>query len=56
MELLLLIAGELTNQEIAEALTVSLNTVKTHVRSIFGKLDVRNRTEATAHARELGLI
>jgi LuxR family maltose regulon positive regulatory protein len=56
LELLRLIAEGLTNQEIAEALTVSLNTVKTHVRSIFGKLDVRNRTEATARAHELGLI
>jgi ATP/maltotriose-dependent transcriptional regulator MalT len=35
---------------------LSLNTVKTHVKNIHGKLGARNRTEATAHARELGLL
>jgi LuxR family maltose regulon positive regulatory protein len=56
LELLRLLAAGRTNQEIAAALTVSLNTVKTHIQSIFGKLAVRNRTEATLRARELGLL
>ncbi len=56
LELLPLIAAGLTNQEIADTLTVSLNTVKSHMRSIFGKLAARNRTEATLRARELGLL
>src|SRR5690606_13517625 len=38
-------AGQ-TNQHISEALGISLNTVKTHLKNIFVKLDVRTRTEA----------
>jgi ATP/maltotriose-dependent transcriptional regulator MalT len=56
LEVLRLIAGGLTNQEIAERLVLSLNTVKTHVRNIHSKLNTRNRTEATIRARELGLL
>jgi len=50
-----LAAGETTSQ-IAAALFISENTVKTHVRRILKKLDVANRTEAVAHAAVLGLI
>jgi len=56
LELLRLIAAGMTNRAIAESLTVSVNTVKTHARNIYGKLGVRNRTQAAARARELGLI
>jgi LuxR family maltose regulon positive regulatory protein len=42
--------------EIAEDLTVSPNTVKTHVRGIYAKLDVRSRREAVTIARERGLL
>jgi LuxR family maltose regulon positive regulatory protein len=56
LELLRLIAAGKTNRAIAEELTVSVNTVKTHARNIYGKLGVRNRTEATSRARDLGLI
>jgi LuxR family maltose regulon positive regulatory protein len=56
LELLRLIAAGLTNQDIAEALTISVNTVKTHARHVFAKLGVRTRTEAAARARELGLL
>ena len=42
--------------EIAEALTVSPNTVKTHVRAIYGKLGVHTRREALAAAKEGGLV
>jgi len=56
LELLRLIAAGMTNRTIAESLMVSVNTVKTHARSIYGKLGVRNRTQAAARARELGLI
>jgi ATP/maltotriose-dependent transcriptional regulator MalT len=56
LELLRLLAAGMTNRAIAESLMVSVNTVKTHARSIYGKLGVRNRTQAAARARELGLI
>jgi LuxR family transcriptional regulator, maltose regulon positive regulatory protein len=51
----LLAAGK-PNQRIAEELVVALNTVKKHVAHIFDKLGATNRTEATARARELGLL
>jgi LuxR family transcriptional regulator, maltose regulon positive regulatory protein len=45
-----------TNEEIAEALYVSVNTVKAHARSVYRKLAVSNRREAVNRARDLGLI
>ena len=51
----LMVKGE-PNQEIAATLYVSIGTVKKHVTHIFEKLGARNRTEATARARELGLL
>lgn len=45
-----------SNKEIAAALHVSPNTVKTHVARLFEKLDARRRTEAIARARQLGLL
>jgi len=47
LELLELIAVSLTNEEIADRTFISPDTVKTHVRNIFEKLEVRNRVEAT---------
>lgn len=55
-EVLFLVAEGLKNREIAERLFVTLGTVKSHVNSIYGKLDVRNRVEAVARARELSLL
>jgi LuxR family maltose regulon positive regulatory protein len=54
-EVLKLIAAGYTNQQVADALVVSLNTVKKHTTHIYGKLGVQNRTEASNRARELGL-
>jgi LuxR family maltose regulon positive regulatory protein len=51
-----LLAEGLSNQEIAQKLFVTLSTVKGHNLRIFAKLQVRNRTEAVARARELGLL
>jgi LuxR family maltose regulon positive regulatory protein len=42
--------------EIARELSVSLNTVRTHTRHIFGKLSVHRRTDAVTRARALGLL
>jgi LuxR family maltose regulon positive regulatory protein len=55
-EILELVAAGLTNQEIAEKLVISPETVKKHTGSIYGKLGVGNRTEAVARARELDLL
>jgi LuxR family maltose regulon positive regulatory protein len=56
VEVLTYIADGDTNQEIAQALHLSLFTVKSHARNIYGKLGVKNRTEAVARARLLGLL
>jgi len=55
LEVLHLICDGLSNQEIAEQLTVTLNTVKKHSSNIYGKLDVTRRAQAIVRARELGL-
>jgi LuxR family maltose regulon positive regulatory protein len=56
LEVLRLLAAGRSNQQIAEELVVALNTVKKHVAHILAKLGAANRTEATARARELGLL
>ena len=56
LAVLRLLATDLTQREIGEALYVSFNTVKTHVKSIFRKLDVAARPDAVARARELRLL
>jgi LuxR family maltose regulon positive regulatory protein len=55
-EVLALLAEGLTNPQIAEALVVATGTVKAHTASIYRKLDVHNRTEAAARARELEIL
>jgi len=56
LEVLHLMALGETNQEIARQLIVSPGTVKAHAASIYRKLDATNRTEAVAHARQLGIL
>lgn len=55
-EVLRLVAAGHSNAEIAQRLYLALSTVKGHNLRIFGKLQVQNRTEAVARARELGLL
>jgi ATP/maltotriose-dependent transcriptional regulator MalT len=56
LAVLRLVAAGLSNREIAAKLIVSPGTAKSHVNHICGKLGARNRTEAVARAKELGLV
>jgi len=56
LEILELIAGGLSNREIADKLFVSENTVKTHSSRLFDKLRAKRRTQAVQIGKELGLI
>lgn len=55
-EILVLVARGMKDKEIAEALTISLNTVKTHIHNILTKLQVSSRREAARLARQKGLL
>jgi DNA-binding NarL/FixJ family response regulator len=55
-EVLALIGAGRSNAEIAEALVISMATVKTHVSHIFAKLDLRDRVQAVVIARDAGLL
>ena len=56
LEILRLVAGGKSNQEIAAELYLAVGTVKKHISNIFGKLNVDSRTRCIAQARELHLI
>lgn len=56
LEILRLISQGLTNYEICERLFLALSTVKGYNQNLYGKLQVKNRTEAIARARELKLL
>lgn len=55
-EVLSLAAQHATDQEIADALTISIHTVKTHMRNILAKLQISHRHEAAQYALRKGLI
>jgi two-component system, NarL family, response regulator LiaR len=56
LDVLRAIARGLSNQEVADALSISTFTVRSHVRSILSKLHFNNRTQAAAYAIEIGLV
>jgi LuxR family transcriptional regulator, maltose regulon positive regulatory protein len=56
LDVLQQLARGASNQEIAEALVITVDTVKHHVGNILGKLQANNRTQAVAHGRALGLL
>jgi LuxR family maltose regulon positive regulatory protein len=56
LDVLRLLVTDLSGPEIAEQLTVSLNTMRTHTKNIYAKLGVNNRRAAVRQAKELGLI
>lgn len=55
-EILKLVATGATNHQIAHNLDISINTVKVHLRNIFGKIGATSRTEATVYAIRQGLV
>jgi LuxR family transcriptional regulator, maltose regulon positive regulatory protein len=56
LQVLRLLAAGRRNQEVADELVVTVETVKKHTSHILDKLGAANRTQAVAHARQLGLI
>jgi len=56
LEVLQWMAKGMSNQEIADKMFVSLNTIKTHSSNLFLKMDVKRRTQAVDRARQLGII
>ncbi|HOL17134.1 MAG TPA: AAA family ATPase, partial [Bacillota bacterium] len=55
-EVLNMLAGGLSNREIAERLRLTENTVKSHIKSIYGKLGVNRRLQAVTRARKMELL
>jgi two-component system, NarL family, response regulator LiaR len=55
-EVLSLMSGGLSNQEIADRLFVSLNTIKTHSSKLFEKLEVKRRIQAIEKGKKLGIL
>jgi DNA-binding NarL/FixJ family response regulator len=55
LEVLQWLASGASNREIGRRLYIEESTVKRHVYNIFGKLNVRNRTQAALRARKLGI-
>lgn len=56
LEVLRLLSAGRSNAEMAEILVIGLNTVKTHLKNIYGKLEVSTRTQAIARARTYQLL
>ena len=56
LDVLQLMAKGMSNQEIAEKLFVSLNTIKTHSGKLFEKMEVKRRTQAVEKAKRLSII
>jgi LuxR family maltose regulon positive regulatory protein len=56
IEVLQLLATELSGPEIARRMFVSVNTLRTHTKHVFTKLDVNTRRAAVAKAADLGLL
>ena len=55
-DVLKLIGGGLSNKQIAHALNIAPETVKSHAKNIFSKLEVKSRTEAAVRAQQCGML
>lgn len=56
LQVLRLLRTDLTSSDIANRLFISTNTARTHIKNVYGKLDVHRRDEAVQRAQELGLL
>ena len=56
MEVLKMVEQGFSNKDLASKLFVSENTIKTHLKNIYVKLDANRRTEAVSKAKELGIL
>lgn len=56
MEVLKMMSKGMSNKEIAEGLEMTVNTVKTHIKNIYGKLQVNRRVQAVAKSKKLGIL
>jgi LuxR family maltose regulon positive regulatory protein len=56
LEILSLLNGPLSTPEIAGQLIISANTVRTHIKNIYGKLGVHGRSAAVRRAKELSVL
>ena len=56
LEVLRLLTTHLLSSDVAQELTISVNTVRTHIKSIYSKLNVHSRNEAVQRAREMEIL
>lgn len=55
-QVLKLLADGLTNKSISHVLSITVSTVENHIHKIYGKLNISNRSQATAYAYQTGLV
>ncbi len=56
LQVLRLLAAGRTDQDIAASLVIAVSTVRSHIKRIYAKINARNRTQAAARARDLGIL
>ena len=56
LEVLRLLATGYKYKEVAERLVISMNTVRSHTKNVYSKLNVNNRTQAITRAKELNIL
>jgi LuxR family maltose regulon positive regulatory protein len=56
LEVLLLLQSSLSSTEMADELSISVNTLRSHLKNIYSKLGAHSRYEAIAHAKHFGLL